>query len=274
MSWTPSPHERDLFCNVYIDESSQNHRYLVLGALTVPYSHIQQFDTDIIEARENTNVKAFADDGNLREMKWQKVNAERLEAYKAVVKAAFSFKAKHQLSSLKDMAINCLAVDTSARPLKRTGDGDRETGFEKEFYFLSNVVLAGRYRDQLFRLFPDRRYAKRRLRESRDILNFGAYKWKDKRTFPFRTLDFADPETCLALQVVDIFMGALAFRLNRHYERPDANAGKKALCDYIWQLCKLEDPFVTSHFQRPRFMTWLHRPQTETSPHSGPQNIR
>ncbi len=31
----------------------------------------------------------------------------------------------------------------------------------------------------------------------------------------------------------DIMIGALAYRLNRHYDKPDANADKKQLADYI-----------------------------------------
>ena len=53
MAWEPLPHEADLFCNVYIDESSQTkHRYLVLGGLVVPLSHADAFEADIAAARD------------------------------------------------------------------------------------------------------------------------------------------------------------------------------------------------------------------------------
>jgi hypothetical protein len=35
------------------------------------------------------------------------------------------------------------------------------------------------------------------------------------------------------LQVSDILIGAIAYRLNRHYDAPNANPDKKKLCDYI-----------------------------------------
>jgi hypothetical protein len=44
---------------------------------------------------------------------------------------------------------------------------------------------------------------------------------------------FADPERCQALQVVDIIVGGIAFKLNGHYDKPDANRYKRALCDYL-----------------------------------------
>ena len=60
--WTPLPHEADLFCNVYIDESSQTgHRYFVLGGLVVPLSHAAQFETDIIAARDDVIAIANPD---------------------------------------------------------------------------------------------------------------------------------------------------------------------------------------------------------------------
>ena len=57
-----------------------------------------------------------------------------------------------------------------------------------------------------------------------------------------------------------MFMGALAFRLNGHYEAENANAAKKALADHIWTVCHNRDPFI--HYPRPTqyLMNWIHRP--------------
>ncbi len=162
-------------------------------------------------------------------------------------------------------------VDTSQKTLRETGDGDKEVGFDIEFHFLCTVTIPKRYRNEVFHVYPDRRHAKRKLWKSREIMNKGAAKWADPRLCPVRRLRFEDPEACQALQVVDILIGALAYRLNRHYEKPDANRAKKELCDHIWKLFKLGDPFNTSHFQQKRFMTWMHRPEPPNSPKSGPQ---
>jgi hypothetical protein len=257
--WQPKPEDRDLYCNVYIDESSLSHRYLILGGLVVPLTYAGLFESDIIAARANTPRPATRSNGAPRVLKWEKVSSGSLDAYKAVVKTAFNFRKAHEMSSLKEMGIHCTAIDTSARPLLQTGEGDRETGFEKEFYFLCNVTINKRNRYKLFSLFPDRRYARRRLRATRDILNYGAYKFGDQRKYPFRRLAFADPELCQGLQVVDIFMGALAYRLNGHYDQP-GGAPKKALCDYIWELCDLPPPHERKSTYFKRLMTWFHRP--------------
>ena len=271
MPWEPLPEEVDLFCNVYIDESSQTkHRYLVLGGLVVPLSHAGLFEADIIAARQNTIVPAFQPDGTSRVMKWEKLNAYNFDAYKAVVDTVFHFRRLRNLPARKEMSLHCVVVDTSKKALRDTGEGDVHVGFDKEFYFLCAAVIPKLYRRELFLLYPDRRYARRPLREAREIMNYGAYKFGDKRKWPFRRLRFEDPENCQALQVVDILIGALAYRLNGHYEKPDAKAAKKALYDYILKLFRLESPFNTSHFQRKRFIMVVHRPQPPDSPKSGP----
>lgn len=267
-NWVPLPEEADKFCDVFIDESSQTgHRYLVLGALVIPYTHVDQFNADIIAARNGTKIQVYKDDGTFKVMKWDKVSKYSLDAYKAAVTATVSFKRRHNMSTLKDMGVHCVAVDTSARPLQATGEGNRDVGYDKELYFLCTVSVANRYRDKLFHLYPDRRDTAQPLKESMAILNHGVHKFASKKggseTYPFRRLKFGDPETCLGLQVVDIFIGAMAYKLNRHYEKLDANPAKKELCDHIWSLCKIEkdNPFVTLPYQTKRFMTWLHRPQ-------------
>jgi hypothetical protein len=207
-------------------------------------------------------------------LKWQKANAYNLQVYKKVVDTVFHFRRLRNMPVRKEMGMHCIAVDTSIKTLRDTGDGDIGVGFDKEFYFLCVVVIPTRYRVQLFLLYPDRRDARRPPSEPRDIMNRGAYKWGDKRNGPIRGLEFADPENSQALQVVDILIGALAFRLNRHYDAPKANPAKKNLCDYIWEFFKLPDPFNTSPYQQKRFMKWVHRPMPADSPKSGPQNWR
>lgn len=103
MPWEPLPKERDLFCEVYIDESSQNDRFMVLGALVVPYSHVNLFEEYLVDIRKDTNVKPLSDDGTLREMKWSLVSKSNLEAYKKFVTAVFDFRIRYRLSSLKDV---------------------------------------------------------------------------------------------------------------------------------------------------------------------------
>jgi hypothetical protein len=219
-SWVPLPHEADLFHEVYIDESSQTkHRYMVLGGLCIPFSHSAHFEADII-AQRGTALPIARDDGTPRVMKWEKVNARNLDTYKRLVDAYFTFPMRYKLPLNKSLETHCLAVDTSKKTLKDTGEGDIEIGFAKEFYFLCVPIIGKRLKTALFHLYPDRRTTTQSLIEARNIMNAGARKYGDNRTWPYRELKFQDPEMKQALQIVDILIGAIAFRLNGHYQKP------------------------------------------------------
>jgi hypothetical protein len=134
--------------------------------------------------------------------------------------------------------------------------------FNKEVYFLTNLIIGKRFPTELFHVYPDRRLVNHPLEDARKIMNYGARKYGDKRVWPYRRLRFEDPERCQALQVVDIFIGALAYRLNGHYDKPDANAAKKELSDYILGRAKITNPFERSAYYRRRF-TVTHRDGTK-----------
>jgi len=265
--WVPLPHEADSFCNIYIDESSQTkHRFLVLGGLVVPHSHVDLFESDVIAARDPI-IAPFRADGRPRVIKWEKVNAYNLASYKKVLEVFWRFEMKHKLNVGKHVDMVCLAVDTSKKPLKVHGDGDIETGFNKEIYFLCAALIGRRFKRELFHIYADRRTTKSDLNAARKIMNYGSLKYGDTRPWPFRRLRFEDPERCQSLQVVDILIGALAYKLNGHYQRPDANKAKKELCDYVLiQKAKVRKVFESSPHYRRRF-TIIHR---DGSPYVAP----
>ncbi|NJO34567.1 MAG: DUF3800 domain-containing protein [Rhodospirillales bacterium] len=258
MPWTPLPHEADLFCNVYIDESSQTkHRFLVIGGLVVPLSHADAFEAFIIAARDAT-IPITKPDGTPRVIKWEKANAYNLVSYKKVVDAFFAFPMKHKLPLHKHVDVNCVVVDTSKKDLRASGDGDVDIGFNKEVYFLCVPMIGKRFPKELFHVYPDRRNTKHPLSEAREIMNLGAKKHGDKRDWPYRRLQFRDPESCQALQVVDILIGALAYKLNGHYHKPEAKKAKKELCDYVLGRAKIIDPSKPTPYHRRRIAV-MHR---------------
>lgn len=65
------------------------------------------------------------------------------------------------------------------------------------------------------------------------MINGRLFNRGDKRDYPIRRLDFRENKKVQALQISDLFIGALAYRLNRHYDKPTANNDKKLLADYI-----------------------------------------
>ncbi len=271
--WVAEPHEADKFCNVYIDESSQTKwQYLVLGGIIVPHSHVELFERDIIDARDPM-IAPFNDKGEPRVIKWTKVNAYNIEAYKKVFDAFWRFEVKHGfLKTDKHVDLSCLVVDTTKKSLRATGEGNIEIGFDKEIYFLCAAQIGKRFKDNLFHIYLDRRSTSEEhsLSAARDIMNLGARKHGDTRVWPFRRLAWDDPERCQALQVVDICIGALAYKLNGHYDQPDANKARKEMCDYILNKAKVFKPFETTKYSLRRF-TVVHR---DGSPYEPPRYIQ
>lgn len=260
-SWKPKPDELNRFYNVYVDESSHTKfKYLVIGALAIPYTHVARFNEDMFAARDGTKTPRYKPDGELKVLKWEDCNDYTLDACINTVNAVIGFKRKHNMPAVQDMRLNCLAVDTEARPQRVIGDGDREVGYEKELYFLSGLCISNKFRDGLFRVYCDQRNSRLGLDELRGMMNNGAAKHDHRHDFPFRHISFSSPKASLPLQVLDMFMGALAYRLNRHYEAKDANSAKKTLTEHIWKVCNNRDPFV--HYPRGTkyFMNWIHRP--------------
>ena len=262
-TWVPRPEEADRFYQVYIDESSQTkYRYMVLGGLCVPLAYSAAFDADIIAHRDETTPLTNPD-GTPAVMKWQKARRLNLKSYKRIIDAYFSFPARYNLPASKSLDTHCVVVDTSKKTLKATGDGDLEIGFAKEFYFLCVPTIGNRFKRErgLFHLYPDRRETRQDLREAKNIMNAGARKYSNRTDWPYRELKFEDPENKQALQVVDILIGAIAYRLNGHYQKTDANPAKKELCDYILQRAKIANPAVKTDWFRRR-LTILHRDGT------------
>jgi hypothetical protein len=246
----------------YIDESSQTKwRYLVLGGLIVPLSHAALFEADMAAARDPI-ISHIAPDGTRRVIKWQKASAYNLAAYKKVVDAYFTFETRHRLPVRKHVDTCCVVVDVSKKTLKSTGEGDVETGFSKEIYFLCVPIIGKRFPNELFHIYPDRRTTSKDLDLARRIMNYGAKKHGDARLWPYRRLWFEDPEKCQALQVVDILIGALAYKLNGHYAKPDANPAKQELCDYVLQRAKIKNPFEKTPYNLRR-LSIIHRDGTK-----------
>jgi hypothetical protein len=156
-------------------------------------------------------------------------------------------------------------VDTSKKPLKDEGDGDLEIGFNKQVYFLCVVLFLKKFKRELFHIYLDRRTSPQPLSTAHEIMKAGAKKYGDRRLYPIRRLRYADPEVSQCLQLVDLFIGALAYKLNGHYEKPDANRGKQQLCDYILnETSKIKDPFVNTVYYK-RLLSIVHRPKTSSA---------
>ena len=228
--------------DIYVDESSQTkHRFLVLGGLIIPHDQVDTFCASVSRARQP--------DLPANSLKWGRVSRTKLEAYRRVVDAFFD-------PSAGAIHFHSLVVDTHQQDHSRWNEGSREIGFQKEVYQLAQKFRR-LYRQPVFHLYPHQRSTPQATEKLRDILNHAARKKGDGRDWPFRRVHFRALSGCLPLQVVDILLGALAYRLNGHYDERGASAARKELCDHILRQAGISD--VTRDTRVAGKMTIWHR---------------
>lgn len=146
------------------------------------------------------------------ELKWTKVSNTKLSAYQRVVDAFFKENASD------GPHFHALVVDMKMIDDKRFNGGSRETGFNKEVYQL--LIKMGRlYGDTLFHVYPDFRATANGTQELRSILNLGLHKKGDKRDWPYRRVHWRQSDQTPCIQMVDILIGAIAYRLATTWSR-------------------------------------------------------
>lgn len=220
----PEPHE---LWDIYIDESSQTkNRYLVLGGILIP--------TAIVEGATQQLQDARLPELPHGEMKWGKVSRGKFLAYQRFVDQFFDS------DYFVDAKFHTLVVDTSQFDHKRFNEGSKEIGFNKELYHLA-TKCAKLQKTGYFHLYPDYRDTTQRPEDLRNILNHGRHKNRDGRDWPFRRCQFRDSAKTPMLQLVDLLLGALAYGVNKHYERENASQHKLEFARYILRRAGIRD---------------------------------
>lgn len=216
--------------DIYLDETSQSgHRFLVIGGIMFPKQYAQLFDEAVIAARL-PQLPLRHVGGEVRQMAWNRFSLGELESYKRVVDTFFSFRSQ-MTDTAHSIIFHASVVDCSVRGRKYSGGARGQLGFNREIYFHC-MSIGRRYHDRVFHVYPDYRSTNMAMHEMGIILSRGLMR-EDPRPWPFRRVKFKQSHECQAIQVADILIGAIAYRLNRHYDKPDANPEKKELCDYI-----------------------------------------
>lgn len=227
--------------DIFVDESSQTkHRFLVLGGIGTYASNSLGLIEDLAKARLPELPKG--------ELKWTKVSKTKLPAYKRFVDVLFDLP--------KIVHFHSLVVDSTRLDHKRFNAGDREIGFNKEIYQLA-MKFARLYRADIFHLYPDRRETTQKPEDLRLMLNRGCVKKGDKRDWPFRRCQFRDSTATPQLQLVDVVIGALAYKLNGHDKLPGASPAKTELSAYILNRAGIADVTKDTAISGP-FTLW-HR---------------
>jgi hypothetical protein len=185
------------------------------------------------------------------EMGWKKVSPAKLAAYKRVVDVAFNRKLETQ-----PMHFHLMAIDSSKLKDNVFNGGSREVGFYKEVYQLCQK-MARIYRDRLFHIYLDSRTTKSSTEELRSLLNFGLRNKGDTRDWPFRRVHFRDSRDSVSIQLCDIRLGGVMYRMNGHNMASDASPAKRELSNYILHRAGISDVSISTA-PTGRFTIW-HR---------------
>jgi hypothetical protein len=224
------PIDLEQVAEIYIDESSQTkHKYLVLGALVVCAAQTPALSDALLASRLPELPKG--------EIGWVKVSKSKLGAYQRFVDVFFDNPLKPE-----PIQFHTLVVDTEKLKDKIFNDGSREIGFNKEIFQLCSKC-ARIYTNPIFHVYPDKRQTGTPTEELRLILNRALSKKGDKRDWPFRRVHFRDGLDSQALQLVDVLLGALAYRLNGHCDAPGASPAKCALSAHVLDKAFVKNPF-------------------------------
>ena len=242
--WVPLPEEAPLFHEIYIDESSQNSKHhLAIGGIICPRDYAQGFADAVIAAR-GSELPVYSADGESQEIKWTKVSRAKLDAYKRVVLCFFQFANKIPLT-VGRLDFHSTVVDATLK----TGRIN-EIGFNAEIRALC-LKYARLYKSALFHVYLDERTTSHKLWKERNHLNNLEHKKRPNKNWPYRRMMFRNSRAVQGLQVADVLLGALTFRLNGHYDQPGASPPKIELSDYVMKLARISDPFRdTKHLAR------------------------
>jgi len=284
--WFPRPEEARFFHNIHIDESSQNdHDYMVLGGIVVPLAFAAQLEADIDNAKPES-FRGIGKNGFPREVGWKLTSNGSFERYKKIIDAYADFAFRNMQGVLNAGKVQMFYSVVDLRLLGRTYTvGERGSiAFERELYFHC-LSIARRGRDYLWHIYPDERSTKSKGYKLAHIMSRGMVKGGSTKIWPARRLIYRDSRDLQTLQVSDIVCGAIAFYLNGHYHKPNANKDRKQLCDYIFKRFKLNGYIETKREKgQGPLVLWFreHRekpvsrhprpakPTTETSPRSRP----
>lgn len=232
-----------MITEIYVDESSQTQcRFLLLGAVCIGAEKVSAAEAKISEVRRGRLPHG--------EMKWGKVSRNKFDVYRDVVDAFFDDHA------FKDAQFHSVVVDTTKLDHATYNAGSSEIGFNKEIYQLASKC-AQAFSKNLLHLYPDYRDTSHRPSDLRNILNMGRRKVGDQRDWPFRRCQFRDSKTAPLLSFPDLFIGAIAYKLNGHDKRPGASPAKISMADYVLAKAGVQNPFSdTKRFGK--FTIW-HR---------------
>jgi hypothetical protein len=231
----------DAYYHVFCDESCISDRYHVIGGLIIHRSKEEKIKKHIDSFRIKTNMT--------KELKWTKIKNQKLDQYIEFANIGldlFQYNAAH---------FHVMIMDSHKFNHKRFSAGSAETTFYKMMY---QFVLHkfGKYLkpQDRFSLFLDQRSTSYSLQEFKLIMNRGLKKRYSLATAPLRDVVPVNSKNHDLIQMADVFMGAVGFRVNAKDAAENVCSAKKTLCGHI-ESC-LGVPSLANPIELPAFSSW------------------
>lgn len=230
--------------NVYADESCKNERNLALGGIAMDHAGLQATMQRLVDIRAEFNTWG--------EVKWTKTSQAKLSFYKAFVDVFFD------AASRDEMHFHCLYVDTGTFQHGRYSGGDRELGFNKLIYQLLLHKFGCRYgKSRPMHVYLDQRTTKHKPEEIRPMLNADLIKRHGITNYPFRRITFQDSKSSDIMQLNDLLVGVVGYKVNRHDRVPGCSQHKVHLANYMLDRVRaINGAKKATHRSVVRFTVW------------------
>ena len=185
--------------HLYVDESSLNHRYLVIGGISFTPRREEILASRIRSFRDNT--------GMYGELKWRKVSRAKLREYCEFVDIFFNDRYPR---------FRCIVIDTRGKIWRLWREEDRRTAFYKAYYILLKGHMS--FLDFRYRVFCDKVGGVKSEQEFQKLRYFinrylGYPKWN--RSSYISSITLVDSKECSFIQLVDILVGSVAAAWNK-----------------------------------------------------------
>lgn len=208
---------------VYLDESDKDGPYYsnFYGGIILDSSLLDEFNSRIGKVLSCTAISG-------EEIKWQRVNAFTLEPYIQIVDELFAILSENKAK------IRIFFRHNRHKPVGLSGE-DKRNEYTKLYYqFIKHAfgfAEAPKDGDNRLRLFIDEMPIPNEQRKR--FLGF-LYGLKDNPAFKRRNVYIiqngiaeVNSKSHLPLQVMDLVLGAICFRLNNKHKLKDATTGKR-----------------------------------------------
>jgi len=211
------------------------------GGLVIMQRELNQFNrmTDLYRLKFNMRS----------ELKWSKVNTKKYFEYVEFINHFFN---------ASKVNFHSLFLERAKLNHKKFNMGDRELGFYKFYYQIllhgfDNYVADSTYK---FIIHPDHRSTPYKLDDLKTVLNNGFKKKRGENYSPYRSIEPVDSKKHNLMQLNDVLLGGLAYRLNGHHLKEGANKGKVMLSEYILDKAGVKNVNQNTPYNASKFTIW------------------